>query len=232
MLFKHQDGDGDNLTVEEWPHESGRDWLVFQTADPGTGLFHEDVIRLRDRLTEWLGEDRTSAAPAPLTAADVRAIAAEVVGDLLARRATEPETDSDVSPCTIPGCDKFPGVSQHFEHDPEPRDVGHPAAPVTLAEALADPTPANMDALWSPQITTAERPREKVVITPECGLCKAPWNDGHGQPGDPCTGAPKQLVGCECRHSWRAHNAEHGCTADNWECDCTRTPPSTPGVRS
>jgi len=212
-----------------------------------------DVIELRDWLTGLLGE--ADPAPAPLTAADVRAIASEVVAEAVAQREA-PEIRNDAEFCRIPGCTLFPGTAEHFEHDPgpcgdclrgvhphvfrpcgepgcqcpefrdpEPGDVGHPRPPVTLADALADPTPVSLDLLWSPP----------VVITPECGLCKAPWSDGHGQPGDPCTGAPKQLVGCTCGHSWRVHKGE-GCVARvaseyNGYCPCECTPPSAPEVQ-
>jgi hypothetical protein len=213
-----------------------------------------DVTRLYNALGQWLGEDPTleqPAPPAPLTAADVRAIASEVVAEALAQRGAL-DISNGVSFCRIPGCMLFPGTAEHFEHDPEPRDVGHPG-PVTLAQALADPTPASMDMLWG-------QPPQVEVHRVECGLCKAPWSDGHGQPGDPCTGAPKQLVGCECGHRWGVHgetgcvgnlasctcertppvetececghrwgvHVAQGCSADNWDCECTRTSPVEP----
>lgn len=236
-------------------------------------LDRKDVVKLYDWLGQWLGEDPTPeqpATPAPLTAADVRAIASEVVAEALAQRAA-PEIRNGAAFCRIPGCMLFPGTAEHFEHDPEPtgwdakslihvhdpepRDVGHPG-PVTLAEALADPTPAGLDTLWSKRAVCKAVPKPGVLLLspcPDCGfvwllhptavasqgitckLCGAPWSDGHGQPGDPCTGAPKQLVGCECGHRWGVHSVA-GCgkytgVLNETRCTCTRTPPSAPEVQ-
>lgn len=75
-------------------------------------------------------------------------------------------------------------------------------------------------------------PALRQAVVPECGLCKQPWNDTHGQPENPCAGAPKQLVGCECGHGWKAHSRSEriGCFAtldsrDATVCECTRTRP-------
>lgn len=225
-VFRHEDVDGDKLTVEAHYYESGRPWVVFLADSTGSGLFREDMIRLRDWLTDAINQAGPDSIPAvvpvPLTAADVRAIAAEVVAEAMAQQEPRATISNGAEFCRIPGCMRFPGTAEHFEHDPEPQEVGHPTAPatITLADALADPTPANMEALWTPS--------QSFPI--ECGLCKAPWSDGHGQPGDPCTGAPKQLVGCECGHRWGTHKTE-GCMAhDSYEvsgyCLCLLAPPA------
>lgn len=75
--------------------------------------------------------------------------------------------------------------------------------------------------------------REKTVIVPVCGLCKQPWSDGHGQPGDPCPGveaargdagdwtdalwrvqpsapASEARYCDECGHSWESHRQDLG----------------------
>jgi len=114
------------------------------------------------------------------------------------------------------------------QRDPEPRDVGHPE-PEPLCDRLI-PAGAHFASrctfcgwLWLQHKPTG-------VL---CRLCQAPWTDGHGQPGDPCAGAPRQLVGCVCGHRWGAHGP-HGCMApygdsynpdDLLHCECTRTPP-------
>lgn len=108
---------------------------------------------------------------------------------------------------------------------------------------------------WNLRCRKCETPRPVEPIAfkpPYCGLCKQPWNDGHGQPGDPCPGveAARQHPGdwhealwrvrpsapasearyCdECGHSWESHpNALtislFGCTATKGKgrCGCTR----------
>lgn len=107
------------------------------------------------------------------------------------------------------------------ETDPEPRDVGHPDD---------SPCTAKTQPEWDPDgmcdgcgYTWAMHDPDLNRSYPQCGLCKKLWHDGHGQPGDPCASAPKQLVGCECGHRWDMHVIGLGCL--NPVCSCDRTPP-------
>lgn len=95
------------------------------------------------------------------------------------------------------------------------------------------------------------RSPERVEIhRHECGLCKQPWSDGHGQPGDPCPGVEeaRQHPGdwtdalwrvqpsaptsearyCDgCGHSWESHWTDAAkCMATKGKsvCGCTRRP--------
>lgn len=119
--------------------------------------------------------------------------------------------------------DKIERVANALLSDPEPGDVGHPRPPLPL--------------------------RGKTVIVPECGLCKQPWSDGHGQPGDPCPGveaarqhpsdwtealwrvkpepAGEARYCDECGHSWESYRPELGqCASIKGKaiCGCTRRP--------
>lgn len=133
--------------------------------------------------------------------------------------------------------------------DPEPRDVGHPEPePLCTRTRPADAHPVSRCTfcghLWSDHAdpTPLERVREfyrstlsPAAVVPECGLCKQPWNDTHGQPENPCAGAPRQLVGCECGHGWGMHSESDrvGCFARHGRidqgpvpCKCKRTRPA------
>lgn len=292
--------DDDHLTALTHNHESKRTHSV--------KLHVTDVDRLWAFLGEWLNQGTAPATPAPLTAADVRAIASQVAAEVVALHTRPQARLSDAVAarlCTVPDCKRFPGVSEHFEHDvdtsgwdarslirphteicrggygcdipgvhvkyasgcgvPEPgaQDAGHPLDADTPYPEPFRPEPDAQDGgipagnswsdlIWNgdaPVCCTIPVPTGTVLTdtcgmcghlwtlherTPEperpptipCGLCGKPWHDGHGYPGDPCVGAPKQLVGCECGHGWGAHSTAFGCTAANRECECTRTAPS------
>lgn len=166
------------------------------------------------------------------------------------------------------------------EADPEPGDVGHPRPPVAEpkpGDACAEPACGHMRDRHRPNCAQFApgkgvcrcnafqervalpvrermwRPEDSRPKGPYCGLCKQPWSDGHGQPGDPCPGVEeaRQHPGdwtdalwrvqpsapasdaryCDrCGHSWEVH-AERG-VADTWctatkgkgRCGCTRRP--------
>jgi hypothetical protein len=98
--------------------------------------------------------------------------------------------------CTLPGCGRFPASSEHFEHDPEPHDVGHPEPePLCHRTRPADAHPAS-----------------------RCTWCGWLWEQH-----SPAPSAPRQLVGCECGHRWGVHG---GGKCHAWdgakECGCTR----------
>jgi hypothetical protein len=230
--FRYTDPDGDRLTVT--PAGMG---LVLATYGKDGGS-EGWAVRLADRtsvrylhafLGRFLGETRLPshvATPAQLTPADVRAIVAEAIAEERARVQPlwqAPQAAEGARFCELPGCPKFPYTEKHFEHDPEPHDVGHPEP-----EPICDrPIPADVHQasrctfcgwLWAQH--------HWEVIVPGCWLCQAPWTDGHGQPGDPCAGAPRQLIGCECGHRWGVHTRGLGCTGHGGTCTCDHTPPS------
>lgn len=80
--------DGYRRTLEVREGRLG-DRLVFDTAprgsDPAAMLPREDVARLRDALTTWLGDGETESTPAPVDPEMVRSIAREIVQDELRR---------------------------------------------------------------------------------------------------------------------------------------------------
>jgi|GEM_PF-6719879 len=255
--------------------------LMVRLHDRATGslkLDSGDADQLWEFLGKWLDKGTAPAAPAPLTAADVRAIASQVAGEVVALHMSPQARLSDAVAarlCTVPNCQRFPGVSEHFEHDapatcegcrggnhphvfrpcpvcecgwretdPEPHDVGHPLDPVGTSwsdriwnapEPVRCTIPAPAGALLTDTCPMcgylwmlhqrAPKPSERPLRTP-CGLCGKPWSDVHGQPGDPCTGAPRQLVGCECGHRWGVHAEVGGCI----RCECSTPPPPVPSA--
>jgi len=266
MEFHHQDGEGDFLRILTHDGERKNDRhlrIGVRELDAHEDdymevlLLETDARRLRDALTGWL--DGPGTVPATLTPADVRAIVAEAIAEERTRVQPlhrSPQATEGAGFCQILGCKLFPGVVQHFEHDPEPlcgcchhrndlhdgtdgclfgseggseicgctaqrdpepRDVGHPE-PEPLCNRLI-PAGAHFASrctfcgwLWL----------QHKPIGVLCRLCQAPWTDGHGQPGDPCAGAPRQLVGCECGHGWGVHVRGLDCTGHGGTCKCTR----------
>ena len=79
--------------------------------------------------------------------------------------------------------------------------------------------------------------RKKTVIVPVCGLCKQPWSDGHGQPGDPCPGVEeaRQHPNDWTDALWRVQQLCGACAAGNHPhvfhpcaqtgCACTESAP-------
>lgn len=163
-LFSHTDNDGDVA----WLSESGRSQLILR-APRGAELDHAAATALRDALTAWLGGALTPAPTAPVTVDDVRTLIAEALAEARAGQVqplwTAPQTE--VPFCEIPDCLKFPATAKHFEHDPEPGDVGHPrpaADPVDAA--LADPAVNWSDRLFGKSVPV-KVPRQLVGC--ECG---------------------------------------------------------------
>lgn len=234
-IFHHVDRDGDEIEVLAGTH------LEFHSAGKvGAGMtVHVDrqaALRLRNALTDWLG---LSDGPVWVTEDRVRALITEALANPRPLHHSPQAGPVEGAPyCEIPGCTKFPTTGRHFEHDPEPRDVGHPEPEELCGRiAPADAHPASR-CTFCGFVWQAHR---KAELTISCGLCGAEWTDGHGQPGDPCTHIPawRQLVGCECGHAWRQHD-HTGCTRVHpTQLDCRRTPPSahpvpecTPGSTS
>jgi len=259
-IFASQDRHGDALNVYELEDPSK---LAFVTEGLRNNPFLErrQILELHGVLGEWLAETPARTAPQGLTEDRVRELIAEALKPVvqpLSRRLREDldrwvaDSEGYARYCEIPGCTEFPGAEAHFEHDPDPHEVGHPEPAsacrchdangnsIDVTEALchrAAPEGAHEAArctfcgwLWSRHSPHPAAPRQ--VITLKCELCKQPWTDGHGQPGDPCAGAPKQLVGCGCGHGWGVHD-ETGCArARNGGCTCDRIPPGAAGVQS
>lgn len=245
-VFKHRDVDGDTFRVSEWHHPEVLSFEVIPEVDSTFVNMNRDaVLSLIQVLTEWAYPTHTPEGP---NRSLIEELIVKAVKDQVS--AVLPLHLSPAGSVELVGWDavrgangdivafQYPGMTEHRpqecpgagkcpEADPEPGDVGHPRPPLPL--------------------------RKKTVIVPECGLCKRPWNDGHGQPGDPCPGVEeaRQHPGdwtdalwrvqpsapanesryCdECGHSWEVH-AERG-VADTWctatkgkgRCGCTRRP--------
>lgn len=238
-IFASQDRNGDALNVYELEDPTK---LAFVTEGLRNNPFLErkQILELHGVLGEWLAETPVCTAPQGLTEDRVRELIAEALKPV--------ESEGYARYCETPGCEEFPGTERHFEHDPEPHEVGHPEPAsacrchdangnsIDVTEPLchrAAPEGAHEATrctfcgwLWSRHSPHPGAPRQ--VRTPECGLCKQPWTDGHGQPGDPCADAPKQLVGCECGHRWGMHVYGFGCIRvlpGLQQCTCERIPP-------
>jgi|SRR5687768_1707944 len=210
------DKDGDHLEVDTIEDPAR---LLFTTAGDSYAsayVIRDEVTALRDVLTAWLDGTRLPshvARPKPVTVDDVRTLIAEAMAEARAGQVqplwAAPQTEAAF--CEIPGCSKFPATAKHFEHDPEPGDVGHPrpATACTCHDSdgnsvlTADPVDA---ALADPAVNWSDRLFGKSVPVK----------------------LPRQLVGCECGHRWSTH-ASDGChqRLDEYgdQCTCTSTPP-------
>ena len=254
-IFASQDRNGDALNVYELEDPSK---LAFVTEGLRNNPFleTEQIAELHAVLGAWLDENSVRTAPQGLTEDRVRQLIAEALlanGGIQARPLHQsPQGDSEgyARYCEDSQCTRFPDAEAHFEHDQDPHEVGHPEPAsacrchdangnsIDVTEALchrAAPEGAHEAArctfcgwLWSRHSPHPAALRQ--VITLKCGLCKQPWTDGHGQPGDPCAGAPRQLVGCECGHGWGVHSRMYSeCICklpDGTQCPCKRTPPT------
>jgi hypothetical protein len=235
-IFKHKDSDGDSLDVRTY----GTEELRF-AATAAMYLDVEAVLRLREALTDWIGDrDVTYPQPGFTTPSDVRFIVAEMLAQVRplhqSPQAEQPDWTSMEGWCTIPGCDKFPGVSQHFEHDPEPmrcRTCGQSRSAWGMVHQCdTDPEPHDVghprpadSSLWDEDarpLCDGIRPLG-VNADDECPSCDHLW----AVHAAPAPSAPKQLVGCECGHGWGVHGG-NGCHAEKGDgyCTCKRTPPS------
>jgi hypothetical protein len=234
-IFRYEDRDGDELDV----YRGNAGALTFHatkaedSALTSVHLNPEAVLQLRDALTAWVGF--STPEPGFTTPSDVRAIVTKMLADVLPLHQA-PQAAVPAPLCTLPGCDKFPASSEHFEHDPEPRDVGHPE-PYAGDEwvPLTGTSWHNMSAadnlLWAENaapLCDGVRPLG-VDADDECPACAHLW----AVHAAPAPSAPRQLVGCECGHGWGVHEAiSGGCTArvQGWGepsvCECVLTPPS------
>lgn len=154
-------------------------------------------------------------------------------------------------PCAEPGCGH-----DKSRHRPVCA-VFEPGKGVCRCNAYKAPLPERKTCPhglgWSLRCRKCETPRRVEPIAfkpPYCGLCKQPWNDGHGQPGDPCPGveaargdtgdwtdalwrvkpsapASETRYCDECGHSWESYRPELGqCMSIRGKsvCGCTRRP--------
>lgn len=253
-IFRHTDRDGDVIRLER---ATGANPLLRAYVDSENEfalLDRDAVLSLIQALTEWAYPTHTPEGPNRSLIEELIAKAAKnavsaVLPLHLSSFATQMQAAedkiervanallSDPEPCSEPlrmgqilmetheECG-FLWVTHRPEAapeaDPEPGDVGHPRPPL---------------------------PVRKQTIVPECGLCKQPWSDGHGQPGDPCPGvesarqhpfdwtealwrvkpepADESRYCDECGHSWESYRPELGqCASIKGKaiCGCTRRP--------
>jgi len=209
-IFKREDRDGDELDV----YRGNAGALTFHATEHvdhtliSVHLDRTAVLRLRDALTAWIG-DQDDPRPVPnyTTPVDVHTMIIETLARVLPLHQS-PQASVPAPLCTTPGCDRFPESSGHFEHDPEPHDVGHPGS---AADSL----------LWDENaapLCDGVRPLG-VDADDECPACAHLW----AVHAAPAPSAPRQLVGCECGHRWGVHG---GSKCHAWdgakECGCTR----------
>lgn len=133
-IFHHTDSDGDELEVLQQVHGA----LFFIASAHGTGtsvgvhIPREAVLRLHNVLGEWLyptGIPVQNPDAAPLTPADVRALVAEQVADIMALHQSPQAKYVDASADTcahIKACSCHDADGYSILPDPEPHDVGHP----------------------------------------------------------------------------------------------------------
>lgn len=255
MIHQHRDEDGDVFRV----HKRGESALSLQVlkGDANTSTVYasrEQAERLHNALGEWLYPQNPGPTPGDYAAA-VKALGDAVNGLAGSIRPLWSAPVAADPYCHLKGCGwgsctPHPdGCTRCTEPDPEPRDVGHPEPePLCTRTRPTDAHPVSRCTfcghLWSLHAdpTPLERVREFYrstlspdAVVPECGLCKQPWNDTHGQPENPCAGAPRQLVGCECGHGWGMHSESDriGCFARFGTggsclnpCKCKRTRPA------
>lgn len=253
-LFYRKDDDKDFVTFRSTDRE-----VFVRTTKAGTGMDRDTVLSLIQALTEWAYPAHTPEGP---NRSLIEELIAKAVKDQVA--AVLPLHLSPVA-CTHGGfCRDANGVQviQCPEPDPEPCDVGHPRPPAAEDSQCADcghdrdrhrPVCAVAEAgrgVCRCNAYKAPLPvREKTVTAPACGLCKQPWSDGHGQPGDPCSAlqatgnvedwhealwrvqpsapASEARYCDECGHSWESHlplAAKCMATKGKSICGCTRRP--------
>jgi hypothetical protein len=190
--------------------------------------------RIRELVREEISRALENVSPTPgITTSDVQTMVRgfQLMAEQLARVLPLHQAPQAAVPaplCTLPGCDKFPASSEHFEHDPEPRDVGHPEPDGEDDwEPLIGTTWHNMSLsaagrLWDENaaaLCDGVRPLG-VDADDECPACAHLW----AVHAAPAPSAPRQLVGCECGHRTATHLLSSGCAVNG--CACTRTYPS------
>jgi len=158
-IFVHRDNDGDELDV----HRSPETLIVHSIREhdgelTSVGLDREAVSRLYDALGEWLYSTGVPLPDHSLIEQLIRRAAEDAVVTVLPLN-LRPDVqsryvDAGTASCVIPGCKLFPGMTQHFEHDPEPREVGHPG-------------PTWDDKLWGASASSVVVPKQLVGC--ECG---------------------------------------------------------------
>lgn len=225
-IFSHVDGSDDSMEIlEHTPHNQLRMWARGDDGDcVNVVIPRSKVLSLIQALTEWAYPTHTPEGPNRSLIEELIAKAAkDAVSAVLPLHLSSFATQMQAAE------DKIERVANALLSDPEPEpgDVGHPRPPLPV--------------------------RQKTVITPECGLCKQPWSDGHGQPGDPCPGVEaarqhpsdwtdalwrvkpeptgelsdeKTYCGA-CGHSWVTHWESIGrCTSTvgKGKCECPRRP--------
>lgn len=212
--------DDDNLTVRLHAYEQISSLKIHSG----------DVDRLWEFLGKWLNKGSAPAAPVPLTAADVRAIAAQVATEVVALHTSPQARLSDAVAarlCTLPGCQRFPGASEHFEHDAPAmcegcREGNHPhvfrPCPRDGCECrdtvpATDPEPHDVGhpldpvgTSWSDRIWNVSGPVKctitipaGVVLTDPCGMCGHLWIIHERAPKPP---APPQTPCGLCGKPW------------------------------
>jgi hypothetical protein len=188
-IFESTDRDGDSLLIRSWLNDENPRTrnLVAAVAKreynrdlcDETALYQDDVIRLRDALTTWLGDGDEKPS-----VTDFRDIARDVFREELSTLRVPPYLGANTPAEHVPhdcdwgvpcfGCGHVSGVHArggcHAMKDGE-----YCGCELDSAGAVNAPAKPR----------TASHPGTVKVV---CHLCKEPWTDGHGNPGDPCAG--------------------------------------------
>ena len=278
-IFRHTDTDGDSLEVYPGETRSTyKTGLIFRatTEELGeenfvsAGLPRDAVLSLIQVLTEWAYPAHTPEGPnrSLIEELIVKAVKDQVSAVL----------PLHLSPVGVPrphgpavfACTCHDSEGNSVLPDPEPGDVGHPRPPAAGGDICANPACGHrrdrhrsVCAKFTPgrgvcrcdvfqelePLPVRPVPEAVEVHRIECGLCKQPWSDGHGQPGDVCAGveAARQHPGdwtdalwrvqpsapasesryCdECGHSWEVHQgcitppSEYGCISQQGKSIC------------
>lgn len=222
-IFRHADRDGDVIRLERVTTANPLLRAYVDSESEFALLDRDAVLSLIQALTEWAYPAHTPEGP---NRSLIEELIAKAAKDAVS--AVLPLHLSSFATQMQAAEDKIERVANALLSDPEPEpgDVGHPQPPL---------------------------PVRKQTITPECGLCKQPWSDGHGQPGDPCPGVeaarqhpsdwtdalwrvkpePADELSDEktycgaCGHSWVTHWESIGrCTSTvgKGKCECPRRP--------
>lgn len=237
-IFEHEDSAGDAFKITGSPRVGE---LALYWAEDNASYVNlpRSVVRdLRDALNRWLDEQQrhdpnpAGSNTAPPYETLVRRLVAEEVARVLPlhqspQAAMVPDPDAEhgwaKAPgfCTIEGCKLTVTTTDHLEHDPEPKAVGHPEAPGidwTDKSGVRYEYCGGCGHSWSRHGVGAGNCNVRVHTrwgTSACG-CEAIRADRVQTP------APS---GCECGHSWGVHGQYglRGCGVHN--CLCGRAVP-------
>lgn len=215
-IFEHEDSDGDGFYLRPRGNTlKFRPWGTDHSI-----LAREDVVRLRDALTEWLGDGETPSTPAPMDPEMVRGIVREmvreIVRDELASRIPVPARPIKASLLTEEAAENIWGrpcvtcghtTSVHF-HD---QGCEHPDGCECAWPDTSAPAPEKCEGC-----TQGSHPH----VFAKCSNCEC--TDMVGAPAPEPAGAPQ----CTCTHPYLRRHSDEGCAYRNCPCTFTGSAPA------